>query len=470
MSLTDYLQMFAENAWLYGGSFLLILSILVFVHEWGHYIVARMCGVRVQIFSIGFGREIFGFTDKKGTRWKFSLIPLGGYVQMFGDTDPASAQKSESVKEGEEPPRPMTDEERKEAFFAKPVAQRAAIVAAGPLINFIFAIILLAGLYMSVGKPVTPAVIGGVLKDSPADQAGIEPGDQIIAINGGRVTKFEDIRRATMIALDTPMSIKILRGDQEIDTSLTPEHLEERDRYGFVQSRGRMGVLGPQSGLTFEGIASINGVEVADIDAARAEAIKGLGRDMEITFRSFEDGEVVPEDGEIRTYILSPTEDMNADLFDPEGEQHNALVLAGPEQRRAMEYYNPITALGAATQETGSIISATLTALGQMVTGTRTTKELGGVIRIGAIAGDMANAGLIAMITFTAILSINLGLINLFPIPLLDGGHLTFYAIEAAKGSPLSDNAQEYAFRFGLVFLIGLMLYANLNDLFHLIL
>ena len=463
MSYSEYIQLFAGNVWLYGGSFLLILSILVFVHEWGHYIVARMCGVRVQIFSIGFGRELFGFNDKHGTRWKFSLIPLGGYVQMYGDTDPASAQKTEEVAEGEEAPRPMTDEERKVAFFSKPVSQRAAIVAAGPLINFAFAIILLAGLYMTYGKPVTPAVIGGVLQGSPAYEAGFQPGDEIIAIDGSQVTKFEDVRRATMIALDTPMDVTLRRGDEIIDVNITPERLEERDRYGFVQTRGRMGILNPSQGLSFQGIETINGELIVDDetgDAARAKIINFLGDEIAITLRAEE---------EKTTYIVRPTQDMNADLFDSEAKHYNSLLLAGLDQRRSMEVHNPLSAVGAATVETGSIIAATMRALGQMIVGTRTTKELGGVIRIGAIAGDMAAAGLIAMITFTAILSINLGLINLFPIPLLDGGHLTFYAIEAAKGSPLSDTAQEYAFRFGLVFLIGLMVYANLNDLVHLI-
>ena len=203
MNIFEILQSAGAGVWTYGGSFVLILSILVFVHEWGHYIVARLCGVRVETFSIGFGPEIGGITDSHGTRWKFSLIPLGGYVKMFGDTDPASAGKASGVKEkGAAKPRKYSKKEKSETFFNKSVWKRSAIVFAGPAINYIFAIILLFGLYMFVGQPVTPPQAGAVIGGSAAERAGFQPHDRIVSIDGKKIKSFEDVRREMMIALD----------------------------------------------------------------------------------------------------------------------------------------------------------------------------------------------------------------------------------------------------------------------------
>ena len=187
-SIFDWFQLTAENAWLYGGTFVLVLSILVFVHEWGHYIVARMCGVYVESFSIGFGKELFGFTDKNGTRWKFAAVPLGGYVKMFGDSDPASARHLNGIEDEEsEEFRPLTEDEKKVAFFAKPVSQRAAIVFAGPGINFLFAILLMAGMYSTSGQPVTPPVASAIIGGRAAYADGFMPHDEAISIDGERV-------------------------------------------------------------------------------------------------------------------------------------------------------------------------------------------------------------------------------------------------------------------------------------------
>ena len=461
-TVSDFMQLLAENVWLYGGAFLLVLSVLVFVHEWGHYIVAKMCGVKVTSFSIGFGPELFGYTDKSGTRWKFSLIPLGGYVQMFGDQDPASAAHSEDVKEGEEAPRPMTDEEKKQAFFAKSVGQRSAIVFAGPAINFIFAVILLAGLYSFYGKPVTPPVAGAVVQGTAADQAGFKPHDVILSIDGNVVQSFEHIRRAVMIGLDTPLQFVVERNGEQVEFTATPEKIEERDRFGFSQSRGLLGILGPAEGLHLSAVVSVDGQGVEDIDAAREAIIQKLGQEVVLGLRSTEE--------EISYYIARPMKEMNEALLDEESADYNHVIIMNELTDNYMLTYGFVDSMREAVIETADITVSTLYALGQMITGTRSAKELGGIIRIGAIAGDMATSGMIALITFTALLSINLGLINLFPIPLLDGGHLVFYGIEAVKGSPVSENMQEYAFRFGVVVLVGLMLFANLNDIFHLLL
>jgi len=461
-TVSDFMQLLAQNVWLYGGAFLLVLSILVFVHEWGHYIIAKWCGVKVDSFSIGFGPELFGVTDNSGTRWKFSLIPLGGYVKMFGDEDPASAEHTEEVKDGEEPPRPMTEEEKSQAFFAKSVRQRSAIVFAGPAINFIFAIILFTGLYTFYGKPVTPPIAGAVLQGSAAEAAGFQPHDLVLSINGAPIDSFEEIRRAVMIGLDAPLNFVVVRDGQEVSFTATPEKLEERDRFGFAQSRGLLGILGPAEGLHLSAVESVNGQKVDDIDAARAEITSHLGEKMTLGLRRSEE--------DINNYIIRPLADMNQGLLNEKNADYNHVVIMNELTNNYMLKYGFFDAVKEAVIETGDITVSTLYALGQMVTGTRSAKELGGIIRIGAIAGDMATSGIIALITFTALLSINLGLINLFPIPLLDGGHLLFYGIEAVKGSPVSENVQEYAFRFGMIVLVGLMLFANLNDIFHLIL
>lgn len=360
--------------------FLAVLTILVFVHEWGHFIVARLCGVRVEVFSIGFGREIFGFNDKKGTRWKFSLLPLGGYVKMYGDNDPSSMSVDEETRVK------MTAADEKVAFYSKPVWQRAAIVFAGPAINFLFAIVLLAGLYGTMGQPYTPAVVGGIVEGGAADVAGLQPDDRVIAINGTSIQSFQDIQQATALNLDSEMELIVLRGqgdaEREVAFTLVPERIVNEDRFGFKHSTGRIGII------------SVEGHELATYGV----------------------GEAVVE----------------------------------------------------AVKETGQITWDTLEAVGQIVTGTRGAEELGGVIRIGAMAGEFAKLGLISYITFAALLSINLGLINLFPIPMLDGGHLMFYAVEAIKGKPMSERAQEYFFRFGFACVMALMIFATWNDLVQL--
>lgn len=279
--MIDLFQLVASNIWLYGGTFILVLSILVFVHEWGHYIVARMCGVKVETFSIGFGKEIFGWTAKTGTRWKVSMIPLGGYVKMFGDTDPASAGHSDEVKDGEKV-RPLTDDERKVAFFSKPVWQRALVVFAGPAINFIFAIILLFGLYAIYGQPVTKPVASAVIAESAADEAGFKPHDEIISIQGKSIKRFEDIRRIVMVALDTPLEFVVNREGQEVTLTATPQKQELTDRFGFSHSQGVLGIVGPAEGLAIKNIVSVNGQKVEGEDAVRKALISALDKPMSI--------------------------------------------------------------------------------------------------------------------------------------------------------------------------------------------
>lgn len=474
MSLFDLLQLITSNIWVYGIPFILVLSLLVFVHEWGHYIVAKMCGVHVEVFSIGFGKELFGVTDKSGTRWQFSAIPLGGYVKMFGDSDPASAGHDEDVDDGEQR-RPMTAEERKSAFFAKPVWKRAAIVFAGPAINFLFAVILFIGLYASVGKPVTPPVATGIVEGGAAAKAGFKPHDRVVAINGQHINRFEQIRRAVMITIDEKLEFTVLRDGQEMTLTAEPEIVETEDHFGFEHSYGFLGVIGPNNGINVKSIQEIDGIETGgDLAENRALLAERMGQTFRIK---------IDNGASAQTLTVQPKADFNEALLElaaatgrqtgadeqgTKGKQPGVLFIASGETEKVVRF-SLIESVGAAMRETWDITAGTMTALGQIITGARSATELGGIIRIGAIAGDMAQAGLIALISFTAILSINLGLINLFPIPMLDGGHLVFYAVEALKGSPISEQIQEYAFRLGLVILVGIMLFANLNDIVQIV-
>jgi regulator of sigma E protease len=356
----------------YALPFLLVLSVLIFFHELGHYWVAKRCGVKVEVFSIGFGRELFGWTDRSGTRWKVALLPLGGYVKMFGDADAASTPLGE-VRE-------MTAEERKVSFHHKTLAQRAAVVAAGPAANFLLAIVLFAGVFAFVGQPFTPARVGGVVEDSAAARAGLQEGDLIVQINGSSIERFEDIQRIVQLNLDKPLNIQVERGGVPVALNAVPTVIQETDRLG-------------------------NNVRVARL------GIRGQGV--------------------------------------------------------AFKRHNPAEAVWRAGGEVWNQTTGTLKALGQIITGSRGTEELGGPIRIAQMSGEVAQGGIASLIVFMAVLSVNLGLINLFPIPMLDGGHLVLYAAEAVRGKPLPERAVDYGFRIGFALVITLMIFATWNDLVH---
>jgi len=461
-SLTDMIQLGLSNFWTYGVTFMCVLGLLVFVHEWGHYIVARLCGVKVEVFSIGFGKEIFGWTAKSGTRWKISLFPLGGYVKMFGDSDPASAGHTDEVTADDGVKREMTAEERSVAFFSKPVWKRALIVFAGPGINYLFAIIVLSVLYMFVGRPITPPIVSGVEIGSAADKATFHPHDVIKTLNGDKIDSFDAVRRKAMLTLDEPMVFGIERDGQMIEISATPQKVTDTDRFGFVHERGYLGLIGPANGIDASQITSVDGVSTKGNVAKTLKLIEQkMGQDIVISTE-------VKAEGEPSNIKVRPPKELNNFAAVPKDSKEPIALILGEKPGDAVIKYNPVSAVGVAVGETYRITVETLKAISQMFMGTRSAKELGGIIRIGAMAGDMAERGYIALIVFTALLSINLGMINLFPIPMLDGGHLMFYAIEAARGKPVSERAMEYAFRFGLVILVSLMVFSNLNDVLQL--
>jgi regulator of sigma E protease len=353
--------------------FLIVLTVLVFVHEFGHYAIARWNGVRIDVFSIGFGPELFGWWDSAGTRWKFSTIPLGGYVKMFGDSDASSGQPLPGLGR-------LAQSERNASFHYKRLGQRAAIVAAGPAANFAFAIVVLTVLFMTFGQPYTPAEVGQVQPGSAAEQGGIRAGDVILSIDGQAVARFEDVQQAVRMNPGVAMAIAVRRDAKTLTLQVTPARTEVSDRFGNHYEIGLLGIA-----------------------------------------------------------------------------------------RSGMEYIkrDPVTALYQAVGETWNLSASTLQAMWQMVKGTRTTDELGGPLRIAQMSGEVARGGIAPVLTFMALLSVSLGLINLFPVPILDGGHLLFYAAEAIRGRPLGQKAQEYGFRIGLALVLTLMVFTTWNDLVH---
>jgi regulator of sigma E protease len=356
--------------------FLFVLTIVVFFHELGHFLVARWAGVKVLTFSLGFGPELAGFNDRHGTRWKISAIPLGGYVKFFGDESEASTPSSEALAG-------MTEEERAGSFHHKKVGARAAIVAAGPIANFILAIVIFTCLFTFFGKPSTTARVDKVEAGSAAEKAGFQVGDVVTEIDGKTIGSFSDMQRIVVTRAGDQLTFSIKRGDATLQLRGTPEMREVKDAFGNTHKQGVMGITRATSA------------------------------------------------GEVTT-----------------------------------EKVDPATALWLGVKETWFVIDQTLSYIGNVFTGRASADQIGGPIRIAQISGQVATLGLTPLLHLAAVLSISIGLLNLFPVPLLDGGHLLFYAAEVLRGRPLSDRSQEYGFRVGLVLVLMLMVFAFYND-FH---
>jgi regulator of sigma E protease len=357
-----FLPDFARNA----GAFLVVLGVLVFVHELGHYLAARWRGVHVETFSIGFGRALLSWTDRVGTVWKLAWIPLGGYVKLHGQERPEDV--SEDVRASWQHGR---------TFHGKPVLSRAIVVAAGPIANFLLAAVLFAGLFVTAGRPVSVPVIGEVMAESAASQAGLIAGDRVVSIDGTPVRRFEDLQRIVAGSPDKLLQVTVLRDGHE---QTLP-----------VQTASKEGALGRRMGV--------------------------LG------------------------------------------------VKGGAAEFRQLDL---LSAIGAGFEQTWEVTVQTVEGLGQMLSGSRNADELSGPLGIAQLSGQVASLGVASLISFIAVLSVNLGLINLFPIPILDGGHLVFYVFEALRGRPVPPRIQEYGFRAGFAVLAGLFVFATWNDLSHL--
>ncbi len=357
--------------------FLFVLTIVVFVHELGHFLVGRWCGVDVKTFSIGFGRELFGFNDRRGTRWRFALIPLGGYVKFSGDADASSAPDDDAVSR-------MSAQERARSFPAQSLGERAAIVAAGPIANFLLAILIFAGSAFFFGKQVLIPRVDGVVAGSAAEKAGLKAGDIVIAIDGQKVASFSDMQRIVSTRPEERLQVSIERDGGTVTVPVTPALTEMKTQLGTQ----RIGVIG----------------------------VKASPR---------------PEDWTTQRFGL-------------------------------------LESVKSGFVETWFVVTRTYDYIAKLLSGRESTDQLSGPIRIAQVSGIVASSGgLLGLINLAAILSVSIGLMNLVPVPMLDGGHLLFYLYEALRGRPLSPRAQEIGFRLGLALVLMLMLFVTWNDIVH---
>jgi regulator of sigma E protease len=356
-------------------AFLLVISLIVFIHEMGHYLVGRWSGIRILAFSFGFGPELVGFTDKHGTRWKISAIPLGGYVRFYGDADAASTPDFDALAQ-------LPSDERDRTFTGAKLWKRAATVAAGPIANFLLAIVILAGIFTAYGKYITDPVVAQVTENSAAAAAGIIPGDLLLSIDGNTINTFDDIQRYVSIRPSVPMTLTVRRQGQEVNVPLTPKLTEITDRFGNKIELGIIGIMTDRSA------------------------------------------------GNMRLVSFSPAQ---------------AVVEA--------------------VRETGHIVTGTFRYIGNIFAGRMKADQLGGPIAVAQAAGQVATLGIVALLHLAAVLSVSIGLLNLMPVPVLDGGHLMFYAVEALRGKPVGEAAQGIAFRVGMFLVLSLMVFVTWNDI-----
>src|SRR6266508_2907188 len=359
-------------------AFLIVLTVVVFFHELGHFLIARLAGVRVLVFSVGFGPELFGFNDRHGTRWKVSAIPLGGYVKFFGDESAASTPDQTALAA-------MSEAERQESFFHKKVGWRAAIVAAGPVANFLLAIVIFSAIFMFYGKPSTSAIVDEIVPGSPAAEAGFQPADIVREIDGRTITSFEDIKQVVRLSAGETLTFVVERAGVRTTLKATPVLQQDKDPFGNVIRGGMLGIK--------------------------------------------------------RTVAATDTNRENL---------------------------SPPRAVSAAVEQTWLIIQSSMKYMSRLVVGRESADQLGGPIRIAQLSGQVATLGLDAFLNWIAVISVSIGFLNLFPVPLLDGGHLLFYAIEVARGRPLSEVAQELGFRLVLAIVLMLMAFTTFNDILRL--
>lgn len=374
MEIFSILTGFGTSIFQYIFGFISVLMAIVFIHEMGHFLVARWCNIRVDVFSIGFGKEIWGFTDKKQTRWKLSLIPLGGYVKFWGDANESSFADN-SVNS-------LSEAEKKICFHTKPLWQKAAVVVAGPMANFFFAIAIFMVFLMAIGQPVISPRVDEVTKGGAAQIAGIEKGDVIAQINGNRIKTFTDLQKHIMFNPGKELNIEVLRDSETITLNITPKPFIFIDKFENEQTIGRIGIIHNSS-------------------------------QAELKFKR----------------------------------------LALPQ------------ALISASKEVWFIVTQTLVAIKDLIIGQGDVKQLGGPVKIAQTSGQLASEGVLPLVRLAALLSVGIGLFNLFPIPMLDGGHLTFYLIEAIIRRPLPTIYMEYAMRLGVTLLLGFFIFVTVNDI-----
>ncbi|MCW7545062.1 RIP metalloprotease RseP [Aurantimonas litoralis] len=355
--------------------FLFVLTIIVFFHELGHFLVGRWCGIKALVFSVGFGPELIGFNDRRGTRWKLAAVPLGGYVKFLGDENAASVPDRAAVDA-------MSDAERSGAFPAKSVGRRAATVAAGPIANFILAIVIFAGVAYVEGRVVGDPVVAEVRDGSPAAAAGFKPGDKVLSADGETIRYFSDLQRYVSSRADTPIRMTVERNGSPVELTVTPRSEVQTDGFGNEFKVPVVGLVANNDGSSFR-----------------------------------------------------------------------------------VESLSPVEAVAYGVSQTWFVTTRTVDFMGEVVTGRQNADQIGGPIRIAQVSSQVSTIGLGALLNLAALLSVSIGLLNLLPIPMLDGGHLLFYAFEAIRGRPLSEQVQEVGFRIGLALVMLLMVFAFWNDI-----
>jgi regulator of sigma E protease len=444
--------------WLVG--FLLVLGPLVTLHELGHYLVGRIFGVKADSFSIGFGQEIAGFTDKRGTRWKLSALPLGGYVQFAGDMNPASQPSEDWLS--------LPREEREKTFQAKPLWQRALIVAAGPVMNFLIAIAILAAFNFAYGKVVSVPEVVGFDQRSDAKAAGVRLEDVIVAIDGDRIESFLDIPEHVAPFPGRTVKLTIERDGRLLQLPVKLSSQVQSDRFGNKSAIGDLGidfVLPIVGGFAKHSPARAAGVEIGDrIIALDGQAIRSF-RDI-AGFVQVRPGQTVRVDvareGQRYFFPVKLTKSLQRDSA---GREMRIGMLGIAPSPGTIAPVGPLQAVALGVEQTGDTIRLMVQGIGQIVTGRRSVDELGGPIKIAKYSGEQLSLGWRNFVSFAALISINLAFINLLPIPALDGGHLAFYAAEAIRRKPASPRSQEWAFRTGIAFVLALMLFVTINDI-----
>ena len=429
--------------------FLAVITPVVFIHELGHYLVARINRVRVEVFAVGFGPELFGFDDRHGTRWKLCALPLGGYVKFHGDSNVASTGAAD---DGSPPP---------DAFHAKGVGQRSAIIFAGPFANLLLAAVIFAVFFMVVGQRYTPVEIGSVRDGSPAAVAGIQAGDRLIELNGSNVERFEELEFALLQHLGAPLTLTVERGGRLLEFAMNPEIIEVQDTFDRPQQFGDIGVRP----FTSASIAQV----VAGSPAERGGIQPGdtVVRIGDTAIHSFDDLRTVVEANAAvpLAFVVTRGGGQETLTVTPDDVNGKGRIGIYPEQRSAFRELGIGESIWAGVEHTYSLTAANLSAIGQMIVGSRSTEQLSGPIGIAVMSRTVVERGVAGFVEFAALISIALGLINLFPIPPLDGGHLLYNGVEAAFRRPLTARLQQIGATVGLTLVIALMVWVTAKDI-----
>lgn len=439
-------------------AFLLVLGPLVLIHELGHYLVGRLFGVKADAFSIGFGKELAGWTDKRGTRWKLSMLPLGGYVQFAGDMNPTSAPNPNDVR--------LTPAERAQTFHAKPLWQRALIVLAGPMTNLLLCVAIFAGFYATYGRVVADPEITGFTENSAALAAGLQRGDRIVAIDGEKIDSALEIAGRVAYFPGKTLNIAVERAGREQVVPVKLAARELTDQFGNEARIGDLGVemMPPVVGgfhgdspaekaglLPGDRILGIDGSPVAGFEDIPALIRPNAGRTVSLS---------IGREGRVLTIPVRIAEGTGVDEQGRPQKVGQIGIRAG-----RLERVDPLRAIGLGFHQSFQVMGDMVTGITQIFTGDRSVRELGGPVKIAQYSGQQFTLGWESFVTFAALISINLAFINLLPIPGLDGGHLAFYAAEFVRRRPLGARSQEWAIRTGVALVLALMVFVTANDL-----